>query len=93
MRGYSPEVLERSVEDDLAVLAEYQRVYLVNQDSECVATRVEQIALNIQCRNRLMLVIWKLKAEIRNSKSKQQILASTLESVEANIDKNIFFID
>ena len=65
----------------------------MNQDSECIATRFEQIALNIQCRNKLMLVIWKLKAEINKSKLKMQILSSTLEAVEANIDTNIFFID
>jgi hypothetical protein len=38
-------------------------------------------------------VLWKLKAETANSKLKQQILASTIESVEANMDTNIFFID
>ena len=34
-----------------------------------------------------------MKAETANSKLKQQILASTIESVEANMDTNIFFID
>lgn len=38
-------------------------------------------------------MLWKLKAETANSKLKQQILASTIESVEANMDTNIFFID
>jgi hypothetical protein len=38
-------------------------------------------------------VLWNLKAETANSKLKQQILASTIESVEANMDTNIFFID
>jgi hypothetical protein len=93
IRGQSPSIANRSLEDDIAVLAEYQRVWLVNQDSECIATSFEQIALNIQCRNKLMLVIWKLKAEINKSPLKMQILSSTLEAVEANIDTNIFFID
>ena len=81
------------MDDDLAVLAEYQRIWLVKQDSECVATSIEQVALNIQCRNKLKNLLLRLKVELRESKVGAAILATTMESVSANSDANIFFID
>ena len=83
----------RTLDDDIAVLAEYQRKWLVAQDSVCIATSFEQIALNVQSRNKLTNLIWRLKGALASSKTKTAILATTLESVAANIDTNLFFID
>ena len=38
VRGYIPAATDRSLVDDLAVLAEYQRVFLSYQDSKCFAS-------------------------------------------------------
>ena len=54
MRGNVPAASDRTLADDIAVLAEYQREFLNHQDSECFASDLHQTALNIQVHNKLM---------------------------------------
>jgi hypothetical protein len=49
--------------------------------------------LNIQCRVKLSNLLWTLKNELSKNKAMTALLATTLESVAANQDTNIFFID
>ena len=61
IRKYVPEDSERNSDDDMRVLIEFHRRYLVNQDSVCIATCIEQIALNNVLSRQLKNQVYKLE--------------------------------
>jgi len=62
--------VERTLDSDIRVLGEYQRQFLVNQDTTNVATQIEQIVFNHQSYNKVMNMVGKLLLEIRAKQDK-----------------------
>lgn len=73
-----PPVEKRSHEDDLGVVVEFHRRYLINQDTVCIATCVEQIALNNVLTTKLRNQVYVLAEQLSQDPHIRMLLAETL---------------